>query len=503
MPGVTADPAIENSGGLVLAPFRGVRFAVDRVRDLGAVTSPPYDLVDDDGVGGLMARNPYNVVRLILPRDVVAGTPVDRGPAPGGDGHGPAAGEDGHGPAAGEDGTEPRDGRYGHAGETLRRWLADGVLVTDSTPALYVHEQRGSGTLQRGLIGGLGLDEESARAVLPHEDVFPGPIQDRLRLMRATGANLEPIFLLYEGDGAASDLVDEVAAEEPPIVETATDDGLTHRLWRIDDQRRLAGIGADLRGRQALIADGHHRYATYQRLRAEYSGPGPWDYGLALLVDSRRYPPRLDAIHRVLPGLPVTVAARRAAAAFRVEEVAGGRPGGDAARTPPGATGTPSEGTPGAFPGTDTGAPPETDGELDAALEILAARGHGGTAFLLAGNGPTVLVSDPDPALLDEAMPPGTSPLWRRLDTSVLHQLLIRDVWGIEEGEGTVRVVHHSPHAAVAKARRTGGTAVIVNPLETDDVLAVAAGGERVPRKSTSFGPKPRTGLIMRTFATG
>lgn len=466
MPGVAADPAIGHSRDFVLAPFRGVRFAAERVGALAAVTSPPYDLVDVDDIGALMERSPYNVVRLVLPRDVVA-------------------------PALGHKGDASAEGRYEHAGETLRHWLAEGVLITDPEPALYVYERRGPDTLQRGLIGGVGLedDEEAvAPTVLPHEDVFPGPVEDRLRLMRATQANLEPIFLLYEGGGPASDLVDDVAGgAEPPLQELTTDDGVTHRLWAVTAPHRLARVAADLRDRRALIADGHHRYATYQRLRAEHRAPGPWDYGLALLVDSSRYPPRLEAIHRVLPGLPVTVAARKAAAAFRVEEVDGSRGDGGTGPAPA------SRGT-GREPG----------GELDGALAALAERGRrGGTAFVLAGAGPTVLVTGPDPAQVARAMPPGTSPRWRRLDTSVLHELLIDQIWGIPEGEGSVCVVHHDPYAALARARTCDGTAVIVNPLAAEDVMAIAAGGERVPRKSTSFGPKPPTGLILRTFDAG
>jgi uncharacterized protein (DUF1015 family) len=232
----------------------------------------------------------------------------------------------------------------------------------------------------------------------------------------------------------------------------------------VTDPALHARVAADLRDRQAMIADGHHRYATYQELRAEHSRPGPWDFGLALLVDSERHPPRLGAIHRVIPGLAVDDAARRAAAAFRVTEA---------------------------------------PADLGAALRALAVRGAAGIAFLLAGDGRHLLVADPDPVQVERAMPAGRSAHWRALDISVLHQLLIQRIWGVDETDKTVRVVHHDPHAAVAKARQHAGTAVIVNPLDTADVLAVAAAGERVPRKSTSFGPKPRTGLVLRAFTSG
>ena len=147
--------------------------------------------------------------------------------------------------------------------------------------------------------------------------------------MEATQANLEPIFLLYEGgNGAATRLVDQVADGRPPLTEAFTADGLRHRLWAITDPAELAAIAADLAPRTALIADGHHRYAAYlqlqERRRQAGGHGGPWDLGLALLVDSAAYPPQLGAIHRVIVGLVPESAAKLAETAFSVRELPGG-----------------------------------------------------------------------------------------------------------------------------------------------------------------------------------
>jgi uncharacterized protein (DUF1015 family) len=260
--------------------------------------------------------------------------------------------------------------------------------------------------------------------------------------------------------------VDEIADGTSPIVEFRAGDGTVHRLWRVTEPAVHARIAAGLRGRRALIADGHHRYATYRALQARHhaagDGPGPWDYGLALLVDSTRYPPHLGAIHRVLPGLAPETAVERARAAFRVI---------------------------GPF------------GALDEAVKALAA--EKGPAFLLGGGDRLHLLTEPDEEWLARVMPAERSERWRRLDTAVLDKLLIERLWGIAADEHTVEVVHDEPGTAVERARRAGGTAVIMNPLAVSDVLAVAEGGERVPRKSTSFGPKPRTGLVLRLLDLG
>jgi uncharacterized protein (DUF1015 family) len=444
----------------VLAPFRGIRYARDRVSGIANVTSPPYDVITDGILDQLRAADPHNVVRLILP-----GQDADASEA---------------------------------AASLLREWLSTGVLIRDRTPALYLYEQshdwhghdghgpdgRGdaaSSWLQRGIVALVRLGSPESAAILPHEAVMPGPVAGRRELMEATQANLEPIFLIYDGDDArdldadtATDVIDRVAAERAPLVTITTEDDVTHRLWRLGDPREQAAIATDLAGRRALIADGHHRYAAYMGMQADMRasgrGAGPWDYGLAFLVDSAAYPPRLGAIHRVLPGLPPERAAELAKAAFTVQDLPAGI-------------------------------------SLDEAQRRLAAAGQEGTAFLLAGGPGFRLLSHPDPVQVAASMPAGVSGSWRGLDASVLQQLLIERLWGITDSESDVLIDHDAADAVRAVcgpgATAPGGTAVISNPVSFHDVIEIAAQGERVPRKSTSFGPKPRTGLVLRQFGPG
>ncbi len=259
--------------------------------DVAAVTSPPYDVIDPDSATHLEELDPHNVVRLILPR---------------------------------EEADDSR-GRYEHAAARLSAWQAEGYLRRDDTAAIYVYEQsREPDLLQRGLLAAVELRDPDERVVLPHEDVMPGPVADRLELMRATQANLEPILLVYEGGGETVGVIDATAAQ-PALVETVTEDGIRHRLWALTEPAALAAVEADLQPRQALIADGHHRYATYRRLQAEQHdagrGAGPWDRGLALLVDSGAYPLDLQAIHRVVEGLPLDEAVKTAGTVFTARDL--------------------------------------------------------------------------------------------------------------------------------------------------------------------------------------
>jgi uncharacterized protein (DUF1015 family) len=98
-------------------------------------------------------------------------------------------------------------------------------------------------------------------------------------------------------------------------------------------------------------------------------------------------------------------------------------------------------------------------------------------------------------------MPDGRSAPWRALPASILQELLITRLWGLIDDDSAVRVVHHDAGAALRAAQAASGTAVLCSPMSPAEVYAVAARGEKVPRKSTSFAPKPRTGLVLRTFA--
>lgn len=412
--------------GLELTPFRGLRYDPDRVGSLAAVTSPPYDVVvRPDGVNHLQSADPHNIVRLILPQ---AGTPSA--------------------------GTE-------QAADTLHRWQAEGILTTDPEPGLYVYEQHdGNGMLQRGVIGALRISEPSEGVVLPHEEVMPPVVADRAALMRATSANLEPLLLTYRGKGAAAEVVEATAAR-PPLLATTTEDGFRHRLWSITDPTEVARVQSDLSHHQALIADGHHRWATYLRLRAEHASPSPWDYGLVLLVDTGRYPLRVRAIHRLLHGLPVADALRAVEGLFRVRRL---------------------------------------DVPLPKAQEALADAACAGNAFLLAGDGTFHLIDRPDPDLLARTIPADRPTAWRTLDATVLHATLLGHIWHIPEDSPAHIAYIHDTAATVAKAERHGSTAVLLHPVREEVVRDLARQGVTMPRKSTSFGPKPASGLVLRAL---
>lgn len=439
--------------GLDLRPFRGLRYDPAVVPDLAAATSPPYDVVDAEGVRRLEELDPHNVVRLILPREETCGP----------------------------------EGRYAHAAATLRQWVRDGVLVQDE-PGFYVYEEAGEGRLHRGIVGAVGLDASRTGAVLPHEEVMPQPVADRTALMRATGAHLEPILLVHDGDPEAGQRIDaliDTVVATPALLDVRTAEDHRLRLWHVPADRRDGsgdGMAETLRSafarRRALIADGHHRWAAYHALAAELGGASPsgpaalsgahpvtgggdpgWDSGLALLVDASRYPLALGAIHRLVGGLSLADALSALAGldgAVRVTRLA-----------------------PESLPAPERLA---AAGREHPAFDLVAADGAARLEVIAAG-----LLAADQPAA------------WEGLDAALLHGGLLTR-WEARDGSARHPVTYcHDAQAAVTAAREGAGLAVLLNPVTVPQVLSVAAAGATMPRKSTSFGPKPRTGLVLRS----
>ncbi len=396
---------------------------------LAQLLCPPYDVIDDDERARLVAGDPDNAVRIVLPR---AAEGVDR---------------------------------YDEAADILRGWLSGGLMAVDDEPALYVYEMTTpEAAVTRGLLGAVELRDYADAVILPHENTMAGPVADRLALMTVTDANLEPIYLVYDGGGEASSLVASVDGLSP-LADTTTPDRIRHRLWAVTDPAIHRAVDVDLGTRRALIADGHHRYATYlelQRRRRLTDGAGPWDRGLTLLVDSSSYGPQVHAIHRMLRGLPVAEAIRLAATACSVST------------------------------------------EPDPGTALVHAEQTDGFAVVLTDGITTALVSEPAPGLLaglrSELAAAAEPAALADLDVTVMHRMLVTQVWGLEDTEDSVGYAH-SVDEAIALARAANGTAVLMRPTPIEAVTAVAAAGARMPRKSTLFTPKPASGLLIRRFA--
>jgi uncharacterized protein (DUF1015 family) len=244
----------------------GIRYA--RFRDLTAQLAPPYDVIGDASIAGYEAISPHNVIRLIRP---------------------------------GSD--------YSGEARTLDAWLTSGVLSEDA-PSMYVHEvDVGQGRTRRDLIAALRVEPYDHRVVLPHERTHRGPKEDRLALMRATRASLEPLWFVYDGRGTPmSDLLFNVVKREPDV-EFTDSERLAQRLWVVGRGDWTESVSAALAPLPVLIADGHHRYETTLTYSQAVDGPADAAsrFTLALLTDIED--PGLEVLptHRIMKaGIAVT-----------------------------------------------------------------------------------------------------------------------------------------------------------------------------------------------------
>jgi uncharacterized protein (DUF1015 family) len=235
------------------------------------VTSPPYDVVAPEQERRLHDASPHNVVRLILGRT--------------------------------ESGDDASFNKYTRAASLLRSWEDDGALRATDGPAWYTYAMQfqfqGRERTVRGLICRVAI-EPWGGSIIPHEQTFPAPFEDRLALLRAVRANLSPVYALYRGP--RPDLADLLAGAqlEPPAAMVVDDEGVEHRLWVLRDGE---GISTWLAEEELLIADGHHRYSVALAFREEMRarhGPGPWDHMMMLLVDAAAEDPPVLPIHRVV-----------------------------------------------------------------------------------------------------------------------------------------------------------------------------------------------------------
>lgn len=328
---------------------------------------------------------------------------------------------------------------YRDVAARLTRWQRRGMLHRDSLPGLYLHEYTVSGITVRGLVGALDVSRRSTDvhdcAVLPHEGIYPAQADDIADRMGQTGLNPAPILLVQESPSSLRSLLRTVRQREPQRVFTDRREH-NHRIWSITDPHLLALIADELAPTQAVIADGHHRYAAYLRLQQRQPG-GQCDRGLAMLVDQIDTPLFLGAIHRVLVGTAVddvTAAAHALGFPYRFTD-------------------------------------------RDGAVASL-------------GRGSLIVTDNTTWAVV--LVPVATD----RLEVDVLHQLLAP---ALRHGPARI-TYHHAVGDALSHASPMHGVAVLMPAPTFAQVQRTVHAGRLFPEKATSFQPKPALGVLIRSF---
>jgi uncharacterized protein (DUF1015 family) len=426
-------------------PLHALHYDLSGVGPLGDVVAPPYDVIDAEQRSALIARSPFNVVAVDLPRAPTAGK----------------GGADGQVSVDSE-----RADPYRAAGELFESWQLQGAVVRDSEPAIWAHTQRYTGPdgveqTRRGFFCRVRIEEYGPGRVRPHERTHPGPKEDRLRLTRATRANMSPIFSLYSDPSGAAWEALEPATSQAPWGEATDAQGTVHRLWRVADERVIAAVQATARESELLIADGHHRYETARAYAEEVGGEGEHRYVLMCLVALEDPGLTVFPTHRLVRGLDAARWEALAETLRRDFEVAA-VPEGELAPQP--------------------GAGPLQLGYIDSDAKR------------------PLRLTLKDQAIADAALP-GYSQAYRRLDTGVLEALLLKGTLGLsDEDISHLRDFRYARDAGEALELVRGGeydVAFLLRPTPVAQVRDVAGAGENMPPKSTFFFPKLLTGLLF------
>ncbi len=415
-------------------PLRALHYDPGVAGPLQNLAAPPYDVIDPGQRAELASRSPYNVVGIDLPED----------------------------PDGGD--------RYAHAARLLDAWTSDGAIKQDGEPALWAIVQDytgpdGRSLTRNGFFARVRVEDYGPGTIRPHERTHPGPKEDRLRLTRATQANLSPIFSLYSDPQlAAWKALEPATHAEEPFGTFDEADGTRNRLYRIADPQTIATVTAAMADAELLIADGHHRYETARVYADEIGGEGEHRYVLMCLVALQDEGLTVFPTHRLVDGLQgnnekIEALTATLKHAFDIEPIE-----------------------------PDDLVPP---GDGDGTIQMGYMDSHFKRAFRLTLK---------DQKIADEALPDMPEP-YQRLDTAVLEALVLKGPLQLSEDDiSHLNGLGYARSFEEARELVDSGTfdaGFYLRGIPVAQIQEIAAAGVNMPPKSTYFFPKVPTGLLF------
>ncbi|HXT85718.1 MAG TPA: DUF1015 domain-containing protein [Verrucomicrobiae bacterium] len=442
-------------------PFRAVRYDSRRVA-LADVLTQPYDKITPELQERYYEASPYNLVR------------IEKGKT--------------------QDGDSAAENVYTRASQSFEDWLAQGILLQDAQPAIYVYSQNYGvpGTNRRlerrGFIALGKLADYGEGIVYRHERTLTAPKADRLELLRQTKCQTGQLFLLYEDPARSVDGILEESRNAQPLVEIRDEYDVQHRLWAISEEKSIREIGFSMAAKKLVIADGHHRYETalaYRdecRAKAGRIDPGaPYEKAMWTCfniyqsghADGRHEALTILATHRLIRGLAGFSFEKFLKAASQYFNWY-------------------------AYPFAKNGERDEALADFRRDLERRGRAGH--SIGVYAGNRVFYLLVLRNTAELERLLP-DVSAAQRRLDVVLLHRLLLHKCLGITAdkvmAETNVRYEREMEAAIRAVDRGAVQAAFLLNPVRVNTVMDIALGGDVMPQKSTDFYPKLLSGLCI------
>jgi uncharacterized protein (DUF1015 family) len=431
-----------------IKPFKGFRFDPKVAGDVGNCIAPPFDVIGPAEQQKLYEKSEYNIVRITKGKT----TPID----------------------------DQYNNQYTRAADYLAQWIKTGVLKQDSKEVIYAYVQDFLITemkYQRLSFIALTKLEEFGPKVRPHEEVFEKPMTDRLNLKRATAARFGLVFMLYEDKQKIAEKIIKSIAEQKPLVDFTFED-IRQRLFAITDRSCINAIVKMMSYQSCIIADGHHRYTTGLTYSKESTNPAA-KYQMLSFANICQDGLKLLATHRLVGDLKnfnIVKFITNLKKDFNITEL-----------------------------------PFSSAGDKTAAYQKMLTQiqteyNNDRNAFGIYGSNDAFYVAVLKNKRAMDSAAPDKSDIWKSLDISVLHKLVLEKLLGIDEKQltkdGNVGYVKGAPNAIDDSIRLvdTGQKQVLflLNPVKMQQLQMVTAIGERMPHKSTYFYPKMYTGLVIQ-----
>ena len=428
-----------------IAPFKGITYNKEKIGNLDDVMSPPYDIISKEMQDKLYGKHQNNFVKLILGKQFPSDT--------------------------------KEDNRYTRAKQLFDEWQENSILLESEKNAIFPYKieyvLNDETRTMNGFFVLLRLDPDY-KVVKAHEKTLSKPKADRLDLMRACRANLEPIQLLYmDNNDTIRKMIDECI--DTPILNIKGYDGFMHKLWKVEDELLISKIVDELINEVLFIADGHHRYQTAINFADEMKKKtnvsdedAPFNYRMVILANIFDEGLAILPTHRFIkmPNLDLDDLLQKFQEYFVVEEKT----------------------------------IEKTDNDYDRVgkriiSEIETEDKH---KFALYSNKKYYVLTLKDEQVMDE-FAKDRSEIWRTLDVSILHKVILEHILGINEDnlEDHVKYTRVDGEAIQLVDEGRFDISFLMNATKIDELKAIAQAGEHMPQKSTYFLPKMLSGLVM------
>jgi uncharacterized protein (DUF1015 family) len=431
-----------------IRPFMGVRYNPEKIADLAAVISPPYDIISPQQQDFLYQNSQYNFVRIEYNRETLQ--------------------------------DNPHDNRYTRASGNILSWLKSGVLMQDQVPAIYLHahtfKSQGKSHLRYDLTAALKLEEWDTRIVRPHENIIPRAKSDRMAMLAACQGNTSTVLAMYSDPHQVIADVISRQAQSKPVIDFIDPWGEGHKVWLIVDAESVAAIRREFAAQPVYIADGHHRYdsaLTYRRERLAQN-PGNnegYNYVMTSLIDFKDPGMVILPTHRLVKGIPPAVLSglrSKLNQYFDLQDI------------------------------SISG--PEPWLKLESLLSGLTPdmrQVHIGV-YGLAKDAVTMLTLR-DFKTTGDLMPSEHGELYKKLDVSLVDHIILERLLGYDKNKEDIQIAYtHEKGDAVDRVRKGEyQLSFLLNPVGPDIIKGIADAADRMPRKSTYFYPKAPAGLFF------